>query len=442
MNKKSKYKSSTINNMKFIDSENLYHKFIDPNSMLVKIHDTVDFSFVNSLCDGIYSEQGQNAYLPELAFRVSFIQFYKGGISDNEVVRQCKTNLEYRYFCNLAIDDNLFDDCKLSRFRAELGAERFKDIFNSIVKKIKNAGFIDADDVQYMDSFLFLADVKLISINALISKAIQNVLDTMQTKDVELENNTKRRDFELSEDEQKQRFVFLVRKAQELLTSLKQDHKLEKKTKDAKDILARIIKERSAISDEGDIRKKKSEEEKNKIVNVSDSDARMMGKNDVIQPSYKAHVAMNKKRFITYTDTTHATVYDGHYAPYIIHELKQEGFSVPACVGDTHYGDSNFRKEMADQGTHVIAPYRKNQAMNACLTQDIMIEAWAYNHTEEYKQHRKKRSQIEPKQGEMKNLHGMKRAKLRGLQKVRIQNYLSAIVTNCKQFTTTLLAPA
>lgn len=434
MTKKSKYKSSTINNVKFIDSESLYQKFLDPNSKLVKIHDTVDFSFVNSLCDDVYSEDGQNAYLPELVFRVSFIQFYKGGLSDNEVVRQCKTNLEYRYFCNLAIDDDLFDDCKLSRFRAEIGANRFKAIFNSLVRKIKTAGFIDENDVQYMDSFLFLADVKLISINSLISKAIQKVLDTTEKDDVEIEKDKKRRDFDLSDEEQKQRFVFLVQKAQKLLASLKSDQQLSKEAKDAREILARIIKERSEISDAGDVRKKESKEEKDKIVNVSDSDARMMGKSDEVHPSYKAHVVMNKERFITYTDVTLATVYDGHHAPHGVHELKKEGYKVPSCVGDTHYGDILFREQMSGEGTQVIAPYRKNQVMNSCLKEDVMIEAWAYNHTDEYKQHRKKRSQIEPKQGEMKNLHGMRRAKFRGLEKVRIQNYLSAIVTNCKMF--------
>src|SRR3989339_1809951 len=135
MIQKTKYKnSSTIKNMKFIDSDALYNRFINPESILVKIHDKIDFTFVNALCEDVYMEEGQHAYLPELVFRVSFIQFFKGGLSDNEVVRQCRTNLEYRYFCNLAIDDELFNDCKLSRFRAELGAERFKDIFNSIVK--------------------------------------------------------------------------------------------------------------------------------------------------------------------------------------------------------------------------------------------------------------------------------------------------------------------
>ena len=93
MKKRSKYKTSTIKNTKFIDSETLYERFVDPNSKLVKIHDGVDFSFVNDRCDGIYSDDGQHAYLPELPFRATFIQFFKGGISDNEVVRQCKTNM-------------------------------------------------------------------------------------------------------------------------------------------------------------------------------------------------------------------------------------------------------------------------------------------------------------------------------------------------------------
>ena len=136
MKQKTKYKQSTIKNVKFIDSDDLYKRFVDPNSVLVKIHDNIDFSFVNDLCDEFYSDDGQNAFLPELVFRVSFIQFFKNGLSDNEAVRQCKTNFEYRYFCDLAIDDKLFDDCKLSRFRKEIGADRFKQIFDFLVQKI------------------------------------------------------------------------------------------------------------------------------------------------------------------------------------------------------------------------------------------------------------------------------------------------------------------
>lgn len=434
MRTKSKFKQTTINNCKFIDSDDLYRKFLDPNSALVKIHENIDFSFVNNLCDEVYVASGQHAFLPEFVFRVSFIQFFKGGLSDNEVVKQCKTNLEYRYFCNLAIDDELFDDCKLSRFRNEIGVGRFKKIFDMLVLKIREKGLISKDDVQYMDSFLFLADVKIVSINALLSQSIRAVLSTSNKEDIEITEDKKKRDFELSEDEQKKRFVFLVQKAQAILLSSKEETELSDEAKKALAVLARIVKERAEIVDENTIRKKENIEEKDKIMSVSDPDARFMGKKEHdVAPSYKSHVAMTANQFITYTDVTLATIYDGHHSPMMVTDLKSREFTVPIGVGDTHYGDMEFRKAMAEQGTQIVAPYRKNQAMNSCLTNDIMIEAWAYNHTDGYKMHRRIRSQIEPKQGEMKNLHGMKRAKLRGLNNVRIQNFMSAFVTNCKK---------
>lgn len=432
--RKIKFKSSTIKNVKFIDSESLYKKFINPASPLVKIHDKIDFSFVNGLCNGFYSPDGQYPYLPELVFRVTFIQFFKGGMSDNEVVRQCQTNLEYRYFCDLSIDDELFNDCKLSRFRKELGADNFRRIFNLIIDKIKNENLVSEKDVQYMDSFLFLADVKIISINALLSKSIQQALKDFGKEDAEMELDAKKRDFELSEDEQKNRFVFLVKKAQKVLALAKTKKDLSDQAKKSFAILARIVKERSEVVGE-EVRKKESEEEKDKIMSVSDPDARFMGKKlHDVAPTYKSHNAMTKEGFITYTDVTLSTIYDGHHAPTIIKDLKQRGFNVPFGVGDTHYGDIRLRKDMDSQETQMIAPYRKSQAMNSCLTENVMIEAWAYNHTPRYKEHMKIRAHIEPKQGEMKNLHGMKRARFRGLDKVRIQNYMSAIVTNCKQF--------
>jgi len=300
--------------------------------------------------------------------------------------------------------------------------------------KIKQRGLISRDDAQYMDSFLFLADVKIVSINALLSQSIRAVLSALNKDDKEINEDKKKRDFELSDDEQKNRFVFLVQKAQNILSTTKELKECSVEAKKALAVLARIVKERAEIIDEDTIRKKESKEEKDKIMSVSDSDARMMGKKEHdVAPSYKSHVAMTADKFITYTDVTQATIYDGHHSSVIINDLKERDFTVPIGVGDTHYGDMEFRKAMAQQGTQIVAPYRKNQAMNSCLTEDIMIEAWAYNQTNEYKMHRKIRSQIEPKQGEMKNLHGMKRAKFRGLEKVRIQNFISAFVTNCKK---------
>jgi hypothetical protein len=191
------------------------------------------------------------------------------------------------------------------------------------VKKIKDAGLISENDAQYMDSFLMLADVKMISVNALLSKALREVLESLGKKYKAVEEDAKRRDFELSEEQQKKRFVFLVNKAQSVLDLATKKDDLSQEAKEALRILALIVKQRSEVLPNGDIRKKNSKEEKDKIINTSDTDARMMGKkNSPIRPSYKSHVSMNKDGFITYTDATMVTVYDGHQQRGAIADLK------------------------------------------------------------------------------------------------------------------------
>ena len=65
---------------------------------------------------------------------------------------------------------------------------------------------------------------------------------------------------------------------------------------------------------------------------------------------------------------------------------------------------------------------------------DLVKKAKEYNKTKEYKEDMKGRSQIEPKQGEMKRFHGMARAKFWGLTKLNIQAIITAITVNVKRF--------
>lgn len=65
---------------------------------------------------------------------------------------------------------------------------------------------------------------------------------------------------------------------------------------------------------------------------------------------------------------------------------------------------------------------------------ELLEEVKIYNASEEYLKDRKKRARIEPKQGEMKNRHGIKRARYRGLLKIKVQAIMTAIVVNLKRF--------
>jgi IS5 family transposase len=62
--------------------------------------------------------------------------------------------------------------------------------------------------------------------------------------------------------------------------------------------------------------------------------------------------------------------------------------------------------------------------------------------TPEFKQAMHRRLAVEPKQAEMLNQHGLRRARFRGLSKVRIQGYLTAVAVNLKRLIKLLDEPA
>ena len=61
-------------------------------------------------------------------------------------------------------------------------------------------------------------------------------------------------------------------------------------------------------------------------------------------------------------------------------------------------------------------------------------EAEKFNKSKEYKKLMKKRCLIEPTNADMKNNHGMKRARFRGLVKVEMQCFFTATALNIKRW--------
>jgi hypothetical protein len=60
--------------------------------------------------------------------------------------------MEYRYFLDLAIDDELPHFTKVGCFRARLGEETFAELFEMFVSNLKELGIITKDEVRYMDA--------------------------------------------------------------------------------------------------------------------------------------------------------------------------------------------------------------------------------------------------------------------------------------------------
>ncbi|MGI6586615.1 MAG: transposase [Lutisporaceae bacterium] len=61
---------------------------------------------------------------------------YLYGLSDPKVVKRIQTDIAFRWFLGLSLDDNVPDDTTISLFRiSRMGEENFDEFFNEIVRK-------------------------------------------------------------------------------------------------------------------------------------------------------------------------------------------------------------------------------------------------------------------------------------------------------------------
>lgn len=427
----SKFKKSTKPNMKFIDSDKLYEQFIDKNSMLVKIHDLVDFDGYLPIIEPLYSDFGRSAHHGILMFKICILQFFKNGISDRDVIAQAKTNLEYRYFLDLSIDDPLPHFTKIGTFRDRLGEEKFRELFDKFVQNIKELGIITSKDIRFMDATHQLADVTTISINTLLSQACQHVVNEIQKLKASFKPSQEPifsvKDLLLSEEEKKKRFVVLVELSNELQEKAKEllSRQESKSLQEALTILQRIVKERSKQK-KGEIVRENSDDV-GKLAALSDKDATWGAKSKDFQfLGYKHNMTVVEGGFVEMIST-----HPGHKndEEFFINDLEKiDGEKV---VTDNIYGSYENRYYSKMIGKQLVAPHRKN--MKAHLSDEMMDEVFLYNHTDQYKQEMKKRgSLIEGRFGIMKKAHHFAKAKYRGIKKVSIQGLITAFVMNLK----------
>lgn len=135
-------------------------RLVPDDHQLVQIDRAVDFSFVRELVADLYSpDQGREAVDPELLLRLCFLQQLYG-LSDRDVISRGTTDLAFRVFLHLGVEESLPHPSLLSVFRARLGEERFREIFNRSVAVAVERGLVKGRLV-IMDSYGIVADVAI-----------------------------------------------------------------------------------------------------------------------------------------------------------------------------------------------------------------------------------------------------------------------------------------
>jgi transposase len=128
---------------------------IPEDHFLKKVNQFVDFSFMSTLTENLYSpNNGRPSIAPELYFRMNLLGYFYSIKSTRKLIDEIQYNIAYRWFCGLTLQDKLPHHASLSRIKQRFKKEVFENIFLNILYQCQQAGLIDGRCVMTDSTFI------------------------------------------------------------------------------------------------------------------------------------------------------------------------------------------------------------------------------------------------------------------------------------------------
>jgi len=124
---------------------------------LRRVARAIDFGFVREQVAGCYGYNGQESVDPTVILKLLFLAFFERVGSEREMMRQLPLRLDWLWFCELDLDDEIPDHSVLSKARRRWGLEAFERIFAHVLAQCVKAGLVDGQTV-YADSTVLKAN--------------------------------------------------------------------------------------------------------------------------------------------------------------------------------------------------------------------------------------------------------------------------------------------
>jgi len=272
---------------------------------LRKVKQAVDFSFVRREVAHLYGYNGNESVDPAVVLKMLFLLFYEDVSSERELMRIIPERLDWLWFLDYDLEDEIPDHSVLSKARTRWGPEVFRRVFLQTVQACVGAGLVDGSKLH--------VDTSLVAANA-------------------------------SRDS-------VVKGPPEWIAALRAAYGAQEKKLDELGQTVGPVKNYEPTNDS--------------MMSLSDPDAVAVRHGaEGSRPRYKCHRAVDDaKGVITATETTRADVADGvKMTPLIEQHEWNTGEQVAVAVGDATYGTTANFRECARRGikSHMSDLHLKN----------------------------------------------------------------------------------
>ncbi|MFC1815269.1 transposase [Thermodesulfobacteriota bacterium] len=147
---------SKVQNKLFYTAINLEQR-VRKTHVLRKVKRHIDFDFIYNEVKEKYGINGNESVAPPVILKMMMLLIFYNVRSERELAVTIPERLDWLWFLDYDLDDDIPNHSVLSKARARWGAEAFKVFFERIVYQCVQAGLVDGSKL-FMDSSLVQAD--------------------------------------------------------------------------------------------------------------------------------------------------------------------------------------------------------------------------------------------------------------------------------------------
>jgi len=160
----------------------VFRAVVPPDHYLRRAQQAIPWdSFYDVLAPAYRADFGRPADSPVMMLKLEYLR-YHDSLSDRQVMDRAQTDLAYREFLQLGLNEPLPDPSLLCYFRGRLGVDGFRKVFRHVIAYAREQGLVK-DRLRLKDASHVIANIAVPSTLALVAQIRDQLLAAAETFD-------------------------------------------------------------------------------------------------------------------------------------------------------------------------------------------------------------------------------------------------------------------
>ena len=313
----------------------IYELVIPKDNLLRQIKELVDFNFIyDELLANYCLDNGRNAVPPIRMFKYLLLKSIYD-LSDVDVVERSKYDMSFKYFLDMAPEDEVINPSSLTKFRK---------------LRLKDMNLLD----------MLIAKTVQLALEKGIIKSKSIIVDATHTKS-RYNQKTPRQVLQEQSKNLRRSIYEIDETMKEKFPDKNTEDSLEKELKYCKQLID-VVKGNEEICSYPKVQEKLNlleesvTDDMEHLETSKDEDAKTGHKTaDTSFFGYKTHIAMTEERIITAATITSGEKIDGKELPKLVQKSKAAGIQIESVIGDMAYSEKKNIEAAKECGYELIA---------------------------------------------------------------------------------------